>query len=302
MKILSLVLFLFSLFISPLLFGIINRTKAFFAGRRGAPFLQPYFDIFKLFRKGAVYSRTATSLFIIGPLVNFSALLAAGAIFPLFGRASLVSFSGDLLLFVYLLALSRFFTILAALDTGSSFEGMGAGREIWFSALTEPVLLLAFTVLSRIFRGLSLSIIFTETAPSLDMGKGIALILTALVFFAVLLSENSRIPIDDPNTHLELTMVHEVMVLDHGGIELGLITWGASFKLLLFGHLVIGIIPWKPGGGWLSGLFSFGMLILLSVVIGTVESSMARLPMRKVSRFLSGAGAFALAALIFVLR
>ena len=149
-----------ALALAPLLPGVINRTKAFFAGRRGPPLLQAYFDLWKLFRKGAVYSRTTTWIFRAGPVVNFACLLGALALVPLGRVPALFPFEGDLLLLAYLLGLGRFFTALAALDTGSSFEGMGASREVQFAVFAEPALLIGLAALARQAQSLSLSTVY----------------------------------------------------------------------------------------------------------------------------------------------
>jgi formate hydrogenlyase subunit 4 len=187
-----------SILMPPLLLGVISRTKATFAGRTGAPLLQPYYDIFRLLRKGSVFSRTTTWVFRAGPIVNLAATLAAALLIPLGNHFTPLSFNGDMILFVYLLALGRFFTASAALDTGSSFEGMGAAREVTFSCLAEPVICIALLVLSRLSGSLSLSGMLTYTSASLWINSGAALLLLVAGLFFVLLSENCRIPCDDP--------------------------------------------------------------------------------------------------------
>ena len=227
-----------ALLLAPLLPGVINRTKALFAGRNGPPLLQAYYDLWKLFRKGAVYSRTTTWMFRAGPLVNFACLLAALALVPLGRVASVVSFTGDLVLLAYLLGLGRFATVAAALDTGSSFEGMGASREVQFAVFAEPALLLGLAALARHAGSLALSGMYAGLSVA---GWGAALpmgLLLAAGLFILFLAENCRIPVDDPNTHLELTMIHEVMVLDHGGVDFGFVLWGAHLKLWVLGALL----------------------------------------------------------------
>ncbi|HSP92967.1 MAG TPA: NADH-quinone oxidoreductase subunit H, partial [Thermoanaerobaculia bacterium] len=226
----------------PLLPGVINKTKAWFAGRTGPPLLQTYADVWKLLRKGAVYSRTTTWIFRAGPIVSLAAVLCAGLVLPLASNASPLGFPGDVVAFAYLLALGRFFTMAAALDTGSSFEGMGASREAAFSAFAEPALFLSLAIVC-IPAG---SATFGEalgTLPWTTWGVShLTFLAAALSLFAVLLAENSRIPVDDPNTHLELTMVHEVMVLDHGGVDLAFVLYGACLKLWLWSALLVGVL------------------------------------------------------------
>ena len=243
--------FTVSLVLAPLVPGIVNRIKAIAAGRRGQPLLQGYRDLRKLLSRGAVYSRTTSWVFKAGPAVGLAAAAAGLALVPWSGR-SFVQFQGDLLVFAFLFGLSRFATIIAALDTGSAFEGIGASREAWFGALIEPALLLALASLARGAGGLSLGQV-------LAVGKlpGPAGILAAGSLYVVFLAENARVPVDDPNTHLELTMIHEVMVLDHTGPDLAMIEYGAALKLWAFGSLVVehscrepGNGPWTSPSGW----------------------------------------------------
>ena len=295
----SIIPLLLALALAPLLLGIINRTKALFAGRRGQPFLQTYFDLWKLLQKGAVYSRTTTWLFRAGPMLGLAAVLMAATLVPLGNFPALIAFPADFFLFACLLGLMRFFTVLAALDTGSSFEGMGASREVFFSSLAEPALLVALATLARQAGSLSLSTIFSQMSGGhwLQAGPVMALVLIALMI--VLLAENSRIPVDDPNTHLELTMIHEVMVLDHGGPDLAFILYGAALKLWVLSALVVGMIVPDTGTLWLNLVLSVGGMFLVAVVVGVVESVMARLRLLLLPQLLVGAGA--LAAMAFLL-
>ena len=289
--------------LAPLFVGVIHRTKAFFAGRSGPPLTQVYHDLAKLFRKGAVRSRTTTWVFGLAPVLGAAAPLAALALLPQGGFPALVAFPCDFLLLIYLLGTARFATMASALDTGSSFEGMGASREAAFSALAEPVLLLCLAAAARVSGQISLTgIVGGLTEADWQRGAPV-LVLVGAALLAVLLAENARIPVDDPNTHLELTMIHEVMVLDHGGLDLGLIVAGAALKLWLMGALLVGLLlPVRTGTAWFdAGAFLLGMAIL-AVVIGTVESTIARLRMNRVPQFLIGAGAFAVVAIALILR
>jgi formate hydrogenlyase subunit 4 len=201
----------------PLLLGVIARTKAVFAGRAGPPVLQPYYDLIKLLRKGSVFSTTTTWVFQAGPVVGLVTACLAVLMVPLVHATTPVSFTGDLILLAYLFGLGRFFTTAAALDTGSAFEGMGAAREVTFSCLAEPALFLGLLVLARLSGSLSLATMLGGPLGPYWLTAGASLALVLLSWFIVLLAENCRIPFDDPNTHLELTMIHEVMVLDHSG-------------------------------------------------------------------------------------
>jgi formate hydrogenlyase subunit 4 len=295
--------FLAFLALGPLLVGAINRVKAICAGRTGAPLLQPYHDLRRLLGKQAVYSRTTTWVFRAGPVVGLASVVAAGLLMSFGGASALVRFPGDFLLFVGLLGLGRFFTALAALDTGSSFEGMGAAREVTFASFAEPALLLCLVALVRATGSLSLSGMLSAELPELWHTQGPALLLAAVALLGVALAENARIPVDDPNTHLELTMIHEVMVLDHSGPDLALIQYGASLKLFLFGALVVRLALGFPfSSPWTSLLVFLGGMAAFAVVVGSVESTMARLRMGRVPHFLTAAGVLAVFALVLLLR
>jgi formate hydrogenlyase subunit 4 len=287
----------------PIMPGLIGKTKALFAGRRGAPILQPWYDIAKLARKGFRISGTTTWVFVLGPFVTLAAVFAAGLLLPFGSAPALVSFEGDMVLFAYLLGLARFFTTSAALDTGSAFEGMGSSREATFAFLTEPALFLAFIVLARESGSLSLASMLRAPAGIWSGPAAIALALVGIGLFMVLLAEGSRIPVDDPTTHLELTMIHEAMVLDHGGPFLGAIEYSSSMKLLVLGTVFIRVVlPFQTGSAWGDlGLF-LAELAALSVAIGVVESVMARYRMRKVPWFLTGAILCCGGALILYVR
>lgn len=276
------------LVLAPFLLGVVNRVKASFAGRTGQPLLQAYFDLAKLLRKGAVYSRTTTWIFRAGPVVGLAAVLTALALLPAGRHAPAAwSFTGDLFLLAYCLGLVRFLTVLAALDTGSAFEGMGASREVQFSALAEPALLVSLAALARLTGGLGL----TDITAGLDAASweaaGPALALVALALGVVFLAENSRIPVDDPNTHLELTMIHEVMILDHSGPDLAFILYGAALKFWILGALIVNVgISWIGGPAAVSLPAFFAGMFLLAVGVGVVESVMARFRLLKVPRML----------------
>jgi formate hydrogenlyase subunit 4 len=277
-------------FLPPLLLGVINKTKAAFGGRVGPPLLQPYFDLLRLFRKGTVTSATTSWVFRAGPVVSMATALAASLLLPLGGGSAPLSFAGDFVLFAYLLGLGRFFTVLAALDTGSAFEGMGASREATFSALAEPALFLGLVVLVRTSGSTALSGMLAVGALGTWGQAGASLTLVVASLIVVLLAENSRIPFDDPNTHLELTMIHEVMVLDHSGPMFGMILYGASLKLLVLGSLIVNLVlPLDRARLFVSWpAFAAGM-VGLAVVVGVVESTMARLRMLQIPSLLVGA-------------
>jgi formate hydrogenlyase subunit 4 len=292
-----------ALFFPPLLLGVIGKTKAAFAGRVGAPYFQPYYDLIKLLRKGSVFSDTTTWVFRAGPVVTLSATLIAALLIPLGRHGAPLSFSGDLILFAYLFGLARFFTTIAALDTGSSFEGMGAAREVTFSCLAEPTLFFALITLARMSKSLSLSTILTHLTPEVWLAAGASMLLLAGALFITLLAENCRIPFDDPNTHLELTMIHEVMVLDHSGPAFGIILYGAALKLFVLGAVFVNVVlPIATGNALLDWAIFIVAMLALAMAIGIVESVMARLRLVRVPQLLVGATILSAFAMLLVLR
>ncbi len=294
---------LLALILSPLLFGVINRTKARFAGRKGQPLLQSYYDLIKLLRKGSVYSTTTTWVFRLGPVAGLGAALLCIMIIPSGGISGLFSFSGDFILMIYLMGVARFLTVTAAMDTGSAFEGMGASRELQFSVIAEIVLLLGMSVLAIGTGETGISRIYADVWGSDVSLLGPVIFIVAFAFMIVLLTENSRIPVDDPNTHLELTMIHEVMVLDHGGIDLAFIEYGASLKLWIFCELMTGIaIPLRTGQPFYDIPINVIGIFIVAVLVGIIESSMARLKLLNVPQLLITALSLTVAALFWLLR
>lgn len=266
------------LMLPPLLVGVITKVKALFAGRVGPPVLQPYYDLIKLVQKGSVFSTTTTWVFRAGPVVALATTVIAAMMIPLTDSQAPISFTGDFILFAYLLGLGRFFTTVAALDTGSAFEGMGAAREVTFACLAEPALFLGLLVLAKLSGSLQLANLVGSSLASHWPVASASLALVLLSWFIILLAENSRIPFDDPNTHLELTMIHEVMVLDHSGPAFGMILYGAAVKLFIFTMLVVRVaFPITTGHAWLDWPIFIAGALAIAVMIGVVESSMARL-------------------------
>jgi len=294
---------LLAIFMPPLLLGVIGKTKATFAGRVGAPFLQPYYDIARLLRKGTVFSTTTTWVFRAGPIVALATTAVAALLVPFGAHPSPISFQGDMILYAYLFALGRFFTMTAALDTGSSFEGMGSAREATFSCLAEPTLFFALITLSRLSGSYSLSGMLINISFGVWLNTSAALLLLVGGMFIVLLAENCRIPFDDPTTHLELTMIHEVMVLDHSGPAFAIIQYGAALKLFVLGAFFVHLaLPYATGNPLLDwGLFIIPMLEL-AVVIGTVESVMARLRLIRIPQLLVAATILAAFSTLLVIR
>jgi formate hydrogenlyase subunit 4 len=271
------------LVLAPLLPGIINRVKAWVAGRRGPPVLQLYYDLARLWRKSVVLSTLVSPGFVAGPAVAWVAVVGAAMLLPLGPAGVVFSFRGDALLLIYLLALARFGLTWAALETGSAFEGMGAAREVSYAVLAEAAMIAAVLALSAQTGSVALA---TMLAPSAGAGA----VLLAAGLFTVLLAENCRVPFDDPNTHLELTMIHEVMVLDHSGPPLAVVLHGAAVKLLLFAVflteavLPMGALPPLAAAGALGA----GVLVV-TVGVGLVESLLARFAFRRVPLLLTTA-------------
>lgn len=282
------------LFVAPLLPGIINKVKAWVAGRRGPPVLQLYYDLMRLWQKGVVLSTLASPGFLMGPAIAWMAVFGAAMLVPLGSLGGAMGFRGDVILLIYLLALARFCTVWAAMETGSAFEGMGAAREVSYAVLSEAAVITAVLALSIQSGSFKLGAML---APSAGAGA----LLLAAGWFIVLLAENCRVPFDDPNTHLELTMIHEVMVLDHSGPPLAVILHGASMKLLLFAVLLVqAVLP----VGELSTFGALGALVagvlLVTIGVGFVESLMARYAFRKVPLLLTTAFLLCLFALLTV--
>jgi formate hydrogenlyase subunit 4 len=281
---------------APLLPGIINKVKAWVAGRRGPPVLQLYFDLARLWRKGAVLSAAVSLAHVAGPAVAWVALLAAALLLPLVPAHGGLGFHGDVFLFVYLLALARFCIALAALDAGSAFEGMGAARDVSYAVLAEAALIAALLTLGVESRSAALKDMLVPSA-----GAGAALLAAGL--FAVLLAENCRVPFDDPNTHLELTMIHEVMVLDHSGPPLAVILHGSAMKLLLFSVVLAEtVLPIGELRPIPAALVLVASLLSIAGGIGLVESLTARLAFRRVPLLLTTAFLLCLFALLVAWR
>lgn len=264
--------------------GIVIRTKSLASGRKGPGIMQPIKDVIRLFKKGAVYSETSSFIFQIAPTIYLASIVMAMLVVP-FGQAKgLLSFSCDFIFFAYVLALGKFFSIISAMDTGSSFEGMGASREALYSMFAEP----AFFILMGSFALLTGYTSFQEIFAALHIGSYISYALAGLATFVLIMVamiENSRMPIDDPKTHLELTMVHEVMILDNSGFDLGLILTGGYLKFAIYGTLIfnlfIGIIDYQ----YAIPLF-FIVQFLMAVIVGLIESFSARFRMNHNAQFI----------------
>ena len=277
--------------------GLIVRVKSLWAGRRGPPLLQPAFDALRLLRKASVYSTTTTAVFAVGPWVYLLTAVGSAAVTPLLGAGALVSFPFDFVWFAYVWALGRVALMLAALDTGSSFEGMGAAREATYSTPLEPALFLVTGALAlgsgaRTFHEILVPRLGGDGSPLVWLGA-----VTAL--FIVLQVETARMPVDDPTTHLELTMVHEVMVLDHSGPDLAAIQVASAIKLYVGASALATLLnPWAGAAGALPAAAHLALCALVAVAVGTVESLIARLKLRAVPKYILVAVSAATVALL----
>ncbi len=284
----SYVALILALLLAPLYPGIILKVKAFFAGKKGPPLLIKYYTLWKLLRKGSVYSTSSSLVFKLGPVVSFAAAVFPLFLFPFAGSAALFAFQGDVILLFYIMGIGRFFTVTAALDTASPFEGMGSAREVFFSTLAELTIFTILILFYRLNGSLSLNDYFHGNSVVSMAGEGGALIiLVVFALFMVLLTENSRVPVDDPATHLELTMIHEVMILDHSGPDLALIELGSFYKLFFYAAFIIMLIcPFPAQLSFVNVLLFFFLLALVYVAVGITESIMARLKMNLVPKFI----------------
>jgi formate hydrogenlyase subunit 4 len=289
--------------LAPLVPGVATRTRARLTGRRGPPVWQLYADVWKLLRRGIVYSHTASAPFRLVPVAGLASVLAAAALVPLDGRTSLLAFSGDIVAFAYAFALGRFVLVLGALDTGSSFEGMGASREVTFAALVEFALFVSFGALSVATHELSLSGLAGVPLTGLWMTAAPALAMVAVGLFVLLLAECSRSPVDDPTTHLELTMIHEVMILDHSGPDLGVILYTNALKLSVLAALITRVV-WPVAGlePWARLVTLATGVLVIGSAVGVVEASMARLKLPKVPLYIAGGAALSALGLVLLLR
>ena len=285
------------LFLPFLMIGIIKKTKAFWGGRYGASVFQPLYDFIKLIKKDFVISNTTSTIFRLTPLISYAAIIIAAVFVPLISGTAIINIPAGLIVFAYLLALGKFFNCIGAMDTGSSFEGMGTSREACFTSIVEPaffIILGSIMALSGNYTFESLSKI-TANAGSYGV---LIIIFAVLALFLMVLIEGCRVPVDDPATHLELTMIHEVMILDNSGFDLALITWASGIKMLLITSLIAKIII--PTGSPLYALYYLITIFLVSIIIGTAESSMARIRMSHIFEFIFIMSSFALIVMSLV--
>lgn len=282
----SIVANLIALVVMPiLLVGTINRVKALWSGRRGPPLFQLAFDVWRLARKGSVYSEVTTPVFRLGPVVVLGTAIASAFIAPLAGTSSLVSFPFDFVWFAYVWSLGRVALMLGALDTGSSFEGMGASREATFATLLEPIL---FLVAGALCLHSGVRELEAALVPRLDGASAIVMWVASIgALLVVVQVESSRMPVDDPTTHLELTMVHEVMILDHSGPELAMLQLGSAIKLFVGISVIAMLVNPLAGTGTIAAVAAHaGLCVAIAIAIGLSESLIARLKLRIVPQYI----------------
>lgn len=293
------------LLVAPLMQGVIQKMKANLQGRVGPSIFQPYFHLLKLFQKGAVISSTSSWIQLITPYIVFSSMLTVAMLIPLISAGSPLSFMGDIIVVIYLLALARFFMTLAALDAGSSFGGMGSSREMTLSALAEPAMMLSIFTMAITVGSTNLDVIVdTMVNTGIDLLDPTH-ILAFGALFIVMIAETARIPVDNPDTHLELTMIHEAMLLEFSGKYLALMEWASQIKFFLYLALLANIFfPWglttelKPFPLLLSlGILIFKVVVLIWAVV-LVENGFAKLRFFRVPNLLGASFVLSLLALL----
>ena len=280
-KILNLILLLTMPF---LMIGVIRKTKAFWGARYGASIFQPFYDFIKLMKKDSIFSSSTTHLFKLAPAISFACIIFASLFTPMLMGKAIINIQGGLIIFAYSLGLSKFISLLASMETASSFEGMGSSREACFTTIIEPaffIVIASIMALSKLYTFDSLNFIIVSSGS-----LGILITIFAIAcLFIMLIVEGARVPVDDPATHLELTMIHEVMVLDNCSQELALISYSAWAKMFLISSLIATLILPLHLTFWASLSAFIGIMILISIIIGTIESAIARLRMSHIFEF-----------------
>jgi formate hydrogenlyase subunit 4 len=296
---------LLALCFAPLVTGIIKKTKARLQNRQGAPVVQPYRDLLKLFRKGVILPSTASWIFRATPYVLFATTMVIAILVPSLFTPVPLHWAGDIITVIYLFALGRFFLALAGLDTGTAFGGLGSSREMSIAAIIEPAMMLAIFTVSVTAGSTNLSTIVASLSTTPASAVNPSHILAFAGLFIVTLAETGRIPVDNPATHLELTMIHEAMVLEYSGRYLALIEWASQIKLLIFLALLsnmffpLGMTTSLSPGALLIALLAIATkTVVLAIVVAVVESTNAKLRLFRVPEFLMVAFILSLLALI----
>lgn len=280
-KIINIILILIIPF---LMTGIIRKTKAFWGARYGASIFQPFYDFVKLMKKDSIFSVSTTKIFRFAPIITFVCTIFAAIFVPMTQGKAIIDIQGGLIIFAYALGLSKFISLLASMETASSFEGMGSSREACFTTIIEPaffIVIASIMALCKIYTFDSLNQIIANSGS-----LGILIILFAIAsLFIMLITEGARVPVDDPATHLELTMIHEVMILDNCSQELAIISYSAATKMFLISSLIATLIIPSNLSLWASLGAFLGIILFISILIGTIESAIARLRMSHVFEF-----------------
>ncbi|HLD83530.1 MAG TPA: NADH-quinone oxidoreductase subunit H [archaeon] len=295
--------------VSPLFMGVIRKIKALVQGRRGPPLLQGYYNLAKLMKKETVFSSNSSVIMEIAPYISISALFVAALLVPVIMIPEPAYGMGGIILFLYMLALAKFFTALAGLDAGSTFGGMGSSREMTISAIIEPIIVVVFAALAFALNTTNIYAMFAATAGLGVLSANVSLLPLVIALFIILITETSRVPVDNPETHLELTMVHEAMILEQGGRNLALMEVSHAVKqTLLMAFLINIFFPWGisqwPAGGWshaAAGALAFlAKGVILAAVVGLFESSMAKMRLFRLPTLFMAA--FFLSALTIVMQ
>lgn len=292
--------------LAPFIVGLIRKLKARLQCRRGPSLLQPYADLAKLFRKQPVVSTTASWIFTATPYIVFGSTLTAGLLVPVFISQVPLSFAGNIIALVYLFALGTFFLILAGLDSGSAFGGMGGSREAIVASLTEPAMIMSIFAIALTAGSTNLSAIVHKTALMEGAVDPVPQLMALAALFIVTLAETGRVPVDNPATHLELTMIHEAMILEYSGRYLALLEWAAAIKLLVFLTLIANVFaPWGIATAPTPPALAVGVTVyaakvsLLAALIGLIECMFAKLRLFRVTDLLGVAFILALLGLLF---
>ena len=296
MKLLNFIILLFVPFI---MMGLIKKTKSFWGGRKGPSIWQPLHDFIRLIKKDFVISKTTSVVFKIAPVFAIATVLFASLFVPLASGSALINVEAGIIIFAYTLGLGKFMSLISAMDTGSSFEGMGASREACFTSIVEP----AFFMLVASIMALTGNYTFDSLTQIMSNAGSYGVLIAffaVVVLFIMVLTEGSRVPVDDPATHLELTMIHEVMILDNSGSDLAIYTWANGIKMLLISSLIANIIIPSNISDWMSVILYLLIMCLISIIIGTVESGMARIRMSHVFEFIFIMSSLALVVLSLV--
>ncbi len=283
-----------------LMMGLIKKTKAFWAGKKGPSIIQPLHDFVRLIKKDFVISKTTSVVFKLAPVFAISTVLFAALFVPLASGKAIINIPVGLVVFSYILGLGKFMSLISAMDTGSSFEGMGASREACFTSIVEP----AFFLLIASVMALTGNYTFDSLSKIISNAGGYGILITVfavLVLFIMMLIEGSRVPVDDPATHLELTMIHEVMILDNSGSDLAIYSWANGIKMLLITSLIACMVIPHNLPTLLHVLCYLVVAGIVSVAIGTIESGMARIRMSHVFEFIFVMSSLALVVLSLVM-